>query len=383
MGNESLKNKTEIVKTLLAYGADPSVLRTGAQNTPPITVPMSATAQPVSTKEKVDDADDRYKRESIVTIRPSPRSESIPAVQVAPPTRQLTITRNPEIEYFMSRAAELPPKQLEALRNAGFDPLTRMPFRMVGQDLVLQELLRVLARHSQRGDTSPVSIIFAGPSGHGKSLLSRSIGELLRVPAHTVNMTNLRTQDELLQSRSLATASSENVNLAGFLEMHEGKRCAVILEEIEKVGDKSAANTLLMPWELGKLNTPTRVYDTSKVIWISTSNAGEDIVFDFEQHRGDRQCTRNEYLDLATRIRRRLIESLGASLVSRITTVLPFLAFTDAEKLALAHQHLPPHTLSNTELDMLLDKIIQDYIPSEGVRSIQRAVERHYEEELW
>lgn len=105
--------------------------------------------------------------------------------------------------YYMTRVPEIPPKQLEALRKAGFDPLTRTPFHMVGQDLVLQELLRVLARHAQRDGPSPVSIIFAGPSGHGKSLLSRNIGELLRIPAHTVNMTNLRSQDEFMESRSL------------------------------------------------------------------------------------------------------------------------------------------------------------------------------------
>lgn len=84
-----------------------------------------------------------------------------------------------------------------------------------------------------------------------------------------------------------------------------------------------------MPWELGKLNTSARAYDTSRVIWISTSNAGqfckildfvrrltdpgtgEDIVFEFEKNRGSRPCDRNEYLDLATSIRRKLIESLG------------------------------------------------------------------------
>lgn len=69
----------------------------------------------------------------------------------------------------------------------------------------------------------------AGPSGHGKSLLSRSIGELLRIPAHTVNMTNLKTQDELLQSRSLSSMTGD-VTLAKFLDVNEGKRCAVILE---------------------------------------------------------------------------------------------------------------------------------------------------------
>ncbi|KAG8941256.1 hypothetical protein FRC04_004658 [Tulasnella sp. 424] len=374
MGNEGLKNKNEIIKTLLAYGADPSVLQqfNGHANRP------STSSHPsTGSQNSVDDEGGEDRRSSVMTVRQAERSKS------PSPTRQITMGMNPEIDYYLTRVTEMPEKQLDALRKAGFDPLARMPFKMIGQDLVLQELLRVLARHSARGGSTPVSIIFAGPSGHGKSFLSRSIGELLRIPAHTVNMTNLRTQDEFLQARSLTSKNGE-VSLASFLSANEGKRCAVILEEIEKVADKSASNTLLMPWELGKLNTTARQYDTSRVIWISTSNAGEDIVFDFERDRGDRPCDRKEYLDLATRIRRNLIQSLGASLVSRITTVLPFLAFTHAEKLALAYQSLPSDTsLSKEELDTMLDDILADYIPSEGVRSIQRAVQRHYEDDMW
>ncbi|KIO16319.1 hypothetical protein M407DRAFT_232615, partial [Tulasnella calospora MUT 4182] len=357
MGNEGLKNKNEIIKTLLAYGADPSVLQqfNGHAN------------RPSTSNHHGNESGDRVSDLPCLTIH------------------SLTHSR---CSYYLTRVTEMPEKQLDALRQAGFDPLARMPFRMIGQDLVLQELLRVLARHSARGSSSPVSIIFAGPSGHGKSFLSRSIGELLRIPAHTVNMTNLRTQDEFLQARSLTSKNGvrpeSDISLAAFLSANEGKRCAVILEEIEKVADKSASNTLLMPWELGKLNTTARQYDTSHVIWISTSNAGEDIVFDFERDRGDRPCDRKEYLDLATRIRRKLIESLGASLVSRITTVLPFLAFTHAEKLALAYQSLPSDaSLPKEELDTLLEEILADYIPSEGVRSIQRAVQRHYEDDMW
>ncbi|KAG8927337.1 hypothetical protein FRC02_008298 [Tulasnella sp. 418] len=139
-----------------------------------------------------------------------------------------------------------------------------------------------------------------------------------------------------------------------------------------------------MPWELGKLNTTTKVFDTSRVIWISTSNAGEDIVFDFlEKKVGDKPCSRQDYLDLATLVRRKLIESLGASLVSRITTVLPFLAFTREEKVAIAFQMVPSNSMSKTETDELMEKVLEDYIPSEGVRSIQRAVQRRYEEDVW
>ncbi|KAG8878597.1 hypothetical protein FRB97_002379 [Tulasnella sp. 331] len=381
MQNDALKNRTEIVKTLLAHGADPSVLQevasTSGQN-----LTSSSESEGVG-----DDADnEERRRDSMATVKGVQRRESKRLSDQVKRDRRLsrriTMGMNPAIDYYMTRIREIPPKQLEALRKAGFDPLTRTPFHMVGQDLVLQELLRVLARHAQRDSATPVSIIFAGPSGHGKSLLSRNIGELLRIPAHTVNMTNLRSQEEFMGSRSL-TATQGDMSLARFLSLHEGQRCTVILEEIEKVADKSASNTLLMPWEVGKLNTTATIYDTSRVIWIATSNAGEDIVFDFEQQLGGRSCERNEYLDLGTRVRRKLIESLGASLVSRATTILPFLAFNEMEKIAIAYQHLPTNELPKEELDIMLGKVLQDYVASEGVRSIQRAVQRHYEEDLW
>jgi ABC-type transporter Mla maintaining outer membrane lipid asymmetry ATPase subunit MlaF len=93
----------------------------------------------------------------------------------------------------------------------------------------------------------PDQEILSGPSGHGKSLISRNIGQLLQIPAHTVNMTNLRSQEELLESRSLSAPSGVSVillalwtsthpleqkdlTLAGFLSLHEGRRCVVILE---------------------------------------------------------------------------------------------------------------------------------------------------------
>ncbi|KAG9000115.1 hypothetical protein FRB93_012879 [Tulasnella sp. JGI-2019a] len=381
MQNEALKNRTEIVKTLLAYGADPSVLQELASSGGQDLASSSESDGPVD-----EEGDEEGRRDSMTTVKGVQKRDSRRVSDQVKRdrrmSRRITMGMNPAIDYYMTRMPELPPKQLEALRKAGFDPLTRTPFHMVGQDLVLQELLRVLARHAQRDSTTPVSIIFAGPSGHGKSLLSRNIGELLRIPAHTVNMTNLRSQEEFMESRSLTTTQAD-MKLARFLSMHEGKRCAVILEEIEKVADKSASNTLLMPWEVGKLNTTAAIYDTSRVIWIATSNAGEDIVFDFEQQLGGRPCERNEYLDLGTRVRRKLIENLGASLVSRVTTILPFLAFTEMEKTAIAYQHLPTNTLPKDELDALLGKVLQDYVASEGVRSIQRAVQRHYEEDLW
>lgn len=71
---------------------------------------------------------------------------------------------------------------------------------------------------------------------------------------------------------------------------------------------------------------------------------------------------------------------MQASLLSRVTTVLPFVPFTVDEKLAIATEALyaqggeaaremPPATI-----EMIVRKSLDEYLPAEGARSLYRAV---------
>jgi hypothetical protein len=85
-------------------------------------------------------------------------------------------------------------------------------------------------------------------------------------------------------------------------------------QEIEKTAQKQALHTLLMPWELGKLPAASshEVIETSKVIWVCTSNAGEELVFEFSHSKDvNTPSTRNEYAKLMVRMRGRLADELG------------------------------------------------------------------------
>jgi hypothetical protein len=79
-----------------------------------------------------------------------------------------------------------------------------------------------------------------------------------------------------------------------------------------------------MPWELGKLPAASshEIIDTSKVIWVCTSNAGEEHVFEFSHAKDvNTPSTRSEYAKLMVRMRGRLADELG---VSYTTMILPF-----------------------------------------------------------
>lgn len=71
---------------------------------------------------------------------------------------------------------------------------------------------------------------------------------------------------------------------------------------------------------------------------------------------------------------------LQASLVSRVTTVLPFVPFTLYEKKAIAAEAVyalasdTSRALSPQEVESLVTKALPSYRPSEGARSLHRAI---------
>lgn len=140
--NDQLVHKTEIVKTLLAYGADPSVLPPGLHNAGDTTDRQDSSEQ---TKGDQNGALSK-KRDSM----------------------------NPAMKYYLARASSPQATQTSAaIQKSVYRPLTRIRFDFVGQDRALEHLYRVLSMHSQQPIASPLVVLCCGPSGHGKSLLAR------------------------------------------------------------------------------------------------------------------------------------------------------------------------------------------------------------------
>ncbi|KAF9053010.1 hypothetical protein BJ165DRAFT_1444835 [Panaeolus papilionaceus] len=345
--NDKLTNKLDIVKMLLAYGADTN----------------SVKQIPVAANEEVRPS----KRFSVVEDGPS-RS----------PQKSFLDTVDPATRYYVERADASHTKRISALiHRSFFRPLARVRYELVGQDRALEQLFRVLSMQSRQISVTPMVVILCGPSGHGKSLLARKFGSLLDVPTHTVNMTTLKSTHDLWQSYSMSPYETPTTcTLAEFLINNEGKRCVVVLDEIEKAEEKTLWS-LLMPWELGRcaFEASSRHVDVRNVIWLGTSNIGHDLVF---QHRDARRnpdelMSREDYVELMGLLRPKVSERLGASIASRITTVLPF-------KRAVAYEALFElsgdliRTLAPSTVESIINRALVDYRMEEGARSLSRAI---------
>lgn len=142
-----------------------------------------------------------------------------------------------------------------------------------------------------------------------------------------------------------------------------------------------------------------RQIDVRQVIWLGTSNIGHDLVLEFCGSSSGTNITKEDYLELAQLLRPGISHSLGvrnivsstcdtrsltlnfkASLSSRITMILPFVPFTEAELMAIATEAFyslggeQSYSASPNVVEGVSRKAIGCYIPEEGARSLHRVV---------
>lgn len=215
--NKQLTNRLEIVKTLLAYGADPAGLKDSPSGGP-----------------------EHSRRSSVVISGSSPAhvGHSLNASEIDgrkefdPAFEEMKNQMDPATRYFINRADAPKTRRTSALiHRSFFRPLARMRYDVIGQDCAFEQLFRCLSIQSQNLSVSPLVVMLCGPSGHGKSLFARKFGSSLGVPTHTVNMTTLSSTHDLWQSYSMSPYEEPStLTLAEFLTDNEGKRCVVVLD---------------------------------------------------------------------------------------------------------------------------------------------------------
>lgn len=326
--NNQLTNRLEIVKTLLAFGADPAGLgdpsSCGQSQRSSVAISGSSPAH-VGNSLNPSEIDGRK--------RVDPTFEAMKS-QMDPATR-----------YFINRADAPKTRRTSALiHRSFFRPLARMRYDVIGQDCAFEQLFRCLSIQSQNLSVSPLVVMLCGPSGHGKSLFARKFGSLLNVPTHTVNMTTLRSTHDLWQSHSMNPYEEPStLTLAEFLTDNEGKQCVVVLDvrncldpsiwrydsdtfffqEIDKVVDEKTLFSLLMPWELGKCSfiAGQPHVNARNVVWIATANTGHQLVFDHQLQRADPEAPmdRKEYMELINMLRPDVTKCLGVSDPTSVT----------------------------------------------------------------
>jgi ATP-dependent Clp protease ATP-binding subunit ClpA len=157
--------------------------------------------------------------------------------------------------YFLEKASKTKgpsQRQVQLAQRRNAEALLGLPYFLVGQTLACNFLLQKLLSHLIAPSKRPLVLVFAGPSGHGKTELARKMGHLLSLELEVVDCTIFNREIELFGPREPYVGSEKGSPLNNFLAKNEGQRCIVFLDEFEKT-TPDIWKTLLLPFDNGMI----------------------------------------------------------------------------------------------------------------------------------
>lgn len=203
-------NVLELVKTLLANGADPA------------DVPQDMWSHYIETP-KVDD----------ILVNPP----------VGTPWWQrrrqdLVDTLTLGIRYSLFRAErvfKVTGRRSQIAGVHGITPLFKIANLIVGQEKAAEMVIsKIFARFAMTGKERPLVMAFSGLSGHGKTELASQLGPLLSLEMVEIDCTQIRSAHELLGPPVGYVGNAKGSPLNNFLSAQSGKRSIVFLDEYDK-----------------------------------------------------------------------------------------------------------------------------------------------------
>ncbi|KAI0478437.1 P-loop containing nucleoside triphosphate hydrolase protein [Xylariaceae sp. FL0804] len=289
----------------------------------------------------------------------------------------------------------------------GAEPLLTLHQSIIGQSIAVRLLKSNLLANIALSSEVPLVLIFAGPSGHGKTELARKLGEVLSLESISIDCTTFTREDELFGPRAPYYGSDAGSSLNNFLSRMSGQRSIVFMDEFEKTTE-AIHNSLLVVFDEGKYRDRRKqnssAVDCSRTIWILATNRFDQMIHEF--------CTthvntlpklskpeQDRVIDPLLRSLRKECEGhFGRPLTGRISAILPFLTFTPDEQAVVAHKYLmelekriqrpivlpeahgEENMVGNMRLDIMNESATcssiaeQGYSAQLGARSISRAV---------
>lgn len=277
----TLRDPTEVVQTLLAYGANPEAI--------PKFFWMDFFLD--MHEIELDHIEDRLENQGL-TVKSLLRASETRWISDLAMNAALIDTFHLTHRFHFERASQVP--EIDARRSQLFkafnlEGLLRLPYYSE-QDIANQLVMdHVFAHKCLLNSKVPLVMAFAGPSGHGQLELVKLMSSLLEAPLKYVDCSQIRSFFSLFTDIREPLDNSESSSLDEFVYSLEGKRAIVYLDNCSKIKNTASDSLSFLSAVIENGfyadEESFETADVSKIIWILKTNLGESAVLDSADKR--------------------------------------------------------------------------------------------------
>ena len=266
----------------------------------------------------------------------------------------------------------------------------RLSKHIIGQEKAVSAVVRAVKRKragvSYR--TNPVSMIFAGPTGVGKTELVRVLAnDLFKQPESLIRL----DMSEFMEKHSVSRIIGSPPGYVGYDEagqltekIRRRPYSVILFDEIEKA-HPDVLNILLQILDDGRItDSQGREINFSNTIIVMTTNAGSERSNAVSGFTSDRQVQSED------RVEKALLKFLRPEFINRIDEIITFrhLEIPDFEAIAgimlgKLKDHLVEKGIALTYNASVLKFIAENsYSEKYGARNMRRYIEKNIEDEI-
>ena len=266
----------------------------------------------------------------------------------------------------------------------------RISAKIIGQEEAVSAVVRAI-RRKRAGVSyrqSPVSMIFAGPTGVGKTELVKVLAaDLFKQPESLIRL----DMSEFMEKHSVSRIVGAPPGYVGYDEagqltekIRRRPYSVILFDEIEKA-HPDVLNILLQVLDDGKItDAQGREVNFENTVIIMTTNAGSETsssISGFSEHREERAKEKTE---------RALSTFLRPEFINRIDEIITFRHLDKEDFKSIANimlgklkNHLTDNGTKLSFSDDVLALIAEkSYSEKFGARNMRRYIERHVEDKL-
>ena len=151
--------------------------------------------------------------------------------------------------YALYRAAKLDRRTARETQMASDHKilnLFKIPYFMVGQLPAVRLVIETVFSHITNHNPRPLVMVFAGPSGHGKTELAEQLGDILSIKHEKFACEKLQNSIDLLGGTNSWQRSQDGSEFNNFVADNDGKRAVVIMDEFDKTTEEVRLSLLNM-----------------------------------------------------------------------------------------------------------------------------------------